>query len=116
HSVRQHERALELTGGDAAMQVLPTLVVLLTPPDEQLFLLDGHLELIESEARNRQRDAQALGTVAVAGEPLDVVGRVAVRCLGDAIKRTLDLVESDQKRTGQRWDSGHLQSPLSKRL
>src|SRR5262245_1213527 len=68
HSIGQHERALELTGGDAAVQVLPALVVLLTSPDDQLFLFDGDLELIEGEARNRQRDAQAFRKLLVGSE------------------------------------------------
>src|SRR6185295_15977894 len=105
HAIRQHESSLELPGGDAAVQILPALVVLLAPPDDELFLLDGHLELIEREARDRQRDTQALRVVAVASEPLDVVGRIAVRRLGHAVERTLDLVEADEKRTGQRWDT-----------
>jgi hypothetical protein len=36
-----------------------------------------------------------------AGNPLDVVGRIAVGSLGDAIKRTLDLVEPEQEWAGQ---------------
>src|ERR1700748_1441200 len=34
HAVRQHESALKLTGGNAAMQVVPALVVLLASPDD----------------------------------------------------------------------------------
>src|SRR6185503_15274164 len=52
HSVRQHKRALELPGGDASMQILPALVLLLTPPDDQLLFLDGHLELLGGKSRN----------------------------------------------------------------
>src|SRR6476619_5261576 len=111
HAVRQHESSLELAGGDAAMQVLPALVVLLASPDDELFLLDGHLELIERETRDRQRDAQAFGVVAVGSEPFDVVRGVPVSCLGYAVERTLDLVEADQKRTGQRRNTRHPQSP-----
>src|SRR5260370_10364819 len=47
HAVRQHEGALELPGGDASMQVLPALVVLLASPEAELFLLDVHLACIE---------------------------------------------------------------------
>src|SRR5215472_6079392 len=36
HPLRQHEGALEVARGDAAMDVLPGLVVLLTPPDHEL--------------------------------------------------------------------------------
>jgi hypothetical protein len=51
--------------------------------------------LIERETRDRQRDAQALGIVAVGSEPFDVVGGISVGCLGDAIQRTLDLIEAN---------------------
>src|SRR3954468_3995811 len=111
HAVRQHESALELPGGDASMQVLPALVVLLASPDDELFLLDGRLELIEREPRDRQRNAQALGIAVIGSEPFDVVRGIPVGCLGNAVERTLDLVEANQKRTGQRRNSGHLQSP-----
>src|ERR1700709_459252 len=73
HAVRQHKSSLELAGGDAAMQVLPGLVVLLASPDDELFLLDGHLELIEGETRDCQRDAQAFRVVAVGRETLALV-------------------------------------------
>ncbi len=116
HSVGQHEGALELAGGDAAVQVLPALVVLLTSPDDELLLLDGHLELVERETRDRQRDAQALRIVSVARESFDVVGRIAVRRLGDAVERTLDLVEADEERAGQRRHSGHFKALALKRL
>src|SRR3954468_7363941 len=36
HAVRQHERALELPGGNAAMQILTTFVIVLTTPDHEL--------------------------------------------------------------------------------
>src|SRR5688572_1833307 len=101
HSVCQHERALKLTGGNAAMEILPALVVLLTPADDELFLLDRDLELFARETRDRQRDTQAFGIRLVAAEPFDVVRGIAVRAFGDPIERTLDLVESDQERTGQ---------------
>src|SRR3954465_15544264 len=45
HAVRQHESSLKLAGSDATVQILPALVVLLASPDDELFLLDGHLEL-----------------------------------------------------------------------
>jgi hypothetical protein len=53
-----------------------------------------------SEARDRERDPQTLGLAVLTGDPLDVVGRVAVGGLGDAVERTLDLVESEQERAG----------------
>ena len=78
HSVRQHEGALELARRDAAVEILPGLVVLLPPADEELVLLDRHVELVAGEARDRQGDAQALWPAVLAGDPLDIVGRIAV--------------------------------------
>jgi hypothetical protein len=78
HAVRQHESALKLAGGDAAMQKLPALVILLASPDDELFLLDGHLELLEGKSRNGQSDPQAFGVLLVGSEPFDVVWGIAV--------------------------------------
>src|SRR5262249_49450479 len=83
------------------------LLVLLASADDELALLDRHVELITGEARDRQRDPQALGLAVLAGNALDIVGRIAVRGLGDTIERTLDLVESEQEGAGQRRNSGH---------
>jgi len=82
-------------------------VVLLTSADDELALLDRQVELIASEARDRQCDPQPLGFVVLAGNPLDIVGRIAVGGLGDTIERTLDLIESEQEGAGQRRNSGH---------
>ena len=79
---------------------MPGLVVLLPPADHELVLLDGYVELIPREAGNRQRDAQALRLVVIAGQPLDVVGRIAIGPLGDTIEHTLDFVEPKQERAG----------------
>src|SRR3989442_15811945 len=100
HPLRQHESALEVACGDAAMDVLPGLVVLLAAPDHELVFLNGDIELVAGKTRPRQRDAQpfrlAVGTVT----PLDVVGRITVGAFDDAIERTLDFVEPKQERTG----------------
>ena len=98
HAVREHEGALELARRDAAVEILPGLVVLLPAADDELALLDRHIELITGETGDRERDPQAFGLTVLAGDPFDVVGRIAVRRLGDAVERTLDLVEPEQKR------------------
>src|SRR5438445_11566213 len=71
HPLRQHESALEVSRGHAAMDVLPGLVVLLPAPDHELVFLNGYIELITGKSRDRQCDTQAfrlaVGTVA----PLD---------------------------------------------
>ena len=61
HSVREHEGALELARRDAAVEILPGLVVLLPSANDELALLDRDVELIAREAGDRQRDAQAFG-------------------------------------------------------
>src|SRR5262249_45704613 len=93
------------------MEILVLLLVLLTAPDDELAFLDRHVELIAGEAGNRQGNPQALGLALVAGNALDVVGRIAVGGLGDTIGRSLDLVESEQERAGQRRNSGHVSKP-----
>ena len=92
------------------------LLLLLTPADDELALLDRHVELIAGEPRDRERNPQALGLAVLAGNSLDIVGRIAVGGLGDAIERSLDLVESEQERAGQRRNPGHGLKALAKRL
>src|ERR1051325_7965219 len=116
HAVRQHKCALELPGGNAAVQKLSTLDILLPSPDDELFLLDSHLQLLRGKSRDGQCDPQPFRILFVGSEPFDVVGGIAVRRLGYAIESTLDLLEADQERAGQRRYSGHLQSPRFKRL
>src|SRR5438128_7431468 len=100
HPLRQHEGALEVARGDAAMDVLPGLVVLLAAPDHELVFLNGHIELVTGKTRHRQRDAQPFGLAVGSVTPLDVVGRITVGTFDDAIERTLDFVEPKQERTG----------------
>src|SRR6266850_3390598 len=100
HPLRQHESALEVARGDAAMDVLPGLVVLLAAPDHELVFLNGYIELVAGKTCHRQRDPQPFGLAVSAVAPLDIVGRVTVGALDDAIERTLDFVESKQERTG----------------
>jgi hypothetical protein len=86
--------------GDAAMDVLPGLVVLLPAPDQELIFLNGYIKLVASETGHRKRDAQLFGLPAAAVAPLDVIRRITVGAFDDTIERTLNLVESQQERTG----------------
>src|SRR4051794_18818963 len=99
HPLSQHKRALEVARGDAAMDVLPGLVVLLAAPDQELVFLSGYIKLVTGKSGHRQRDAQAFRLPVGAVAPLDVVGRITVGALDDAIERTLDFVEPKQERT-----------------
>src|SRR5580698_10480621 len=74
HPLRQHEGALEVARGDAAMDVLPSLVVLLAAADHQLIFLSSYIELVTREARDRQRDAQPFGLPVGTVAAFDVVG------------------------------------------
>src|SRR6476620_7720337 len=87
HPLRQHKSALEVARGDAAMDVLPGLVVLLAAPDHELVFLNGYIELVTGKSRYRQRDAQAFGLPIAAIAALDVVGRITVGAFDDAIER-----------------------------
>ena len=75
-------------------------VVLLPSADHQLTFLDADVELVAGEAGDGERDAQPLRILRVARQPFDVVGRVAVGPLGDAVEHALDLVEAQQERAG----------------
>jgi hypothetical protein len=79
---------------------LPGLVVLLAAPDHELVFLNGYIELVAGKTRYRQRDSQPLRLAGTTVAPLDVVRRITVGAFDDAIERTLDFVESQQKRTG----------------
>jgi hypothetical protein len=79
---------------------LPGLVVVLAAADHKLVFLNGHIELVAGKTRHRQRDSQPFGLAAATIAPLDIVRRITVGAFDDAIERTLDFVESQQKRTG----------------
>jgi hypothetical protein len=91
---------LEVAGGDAAMDVLPGLVVLLAASDHELVFLNGYIKLVTGKTRHRQRDAEPLRLTVAAIATFDVVRRITVGAFDDAIKRTLDFVEPKQERTG----------------
>src|ERR1700753_3560254 len=84
HPLRQHKGALEVARGDAAMDVLTGLVVLLATPDHELVFLNGYIELVTGESRHRQRDTQPFGSAVGAFTPLDIIGRGTVGRLGGA--------------------------------
>ena len=94
-AARQFQRTFVLADG---MEVLLALVVLLPPANNELALLDRNHQLVAGEPGNGKRDPQPLRILRVAREPFDIVGRVTVRGFGDAIERTLDLIEAEQKR------------------
>ena len=75
------------------------LVVLLTAPDEELVLVQAHVELLKGEAGDRKRDPHAFGVLVVLWQSRDVVGRIAVSRLRHAVERSLDLIEADKERT-----------------
>ena len=84
----------------------------LPTPDDELALLQGHLQLVPGETGNRQGDPEALRIVLGAGQTLDIVGRVAVPAgLCDPIERLLDLVEAQQKRMPEGRLTRHVRSP-----
>ena len=101
-AVGQHEAALELARGDAAVQEDPALrVVALAAADHQLVVLECDREVVLAEAGHGQRDA--VGGVAAL---LDVVGRIPVVAgLGGAFHQPVELLEP--QKIGMRGE-GHL--------
>src|SRR5580700_8423458 len=99
HAIRQHEGALELARGYAAVDVLPAFVVLLPAADDELALLYADIELVAGETRHRKRNAQPFRTVPVSRDAFDVVGRITLRGLADTIEHALELVEAKQEGT-----------------
>src|SRR6202044_1982533 len=97
HAIRQHEGALELPRGDAAVDVLPAFIVLLPAADDELALLYGDIELVAGKTRHRKGNTQPLGTVPVARNALDVVRGIPVCGLPDSIEHALDLIEAKQE-------------------
>src|SRR5580658_11108726 len=57
HPLRQHKGALEVACGDAAMDVLPGLVVLLASADDELVFLSGYIELITGKSGHCECDS-----------------------------------------------------------
>src|SRR5258707_13064539 len=93
-AVGQHEGALELARGDAAVEIDAVLVVGLLAAHDELVVLDLDVEIGHREAGDGERDAQGI----LAGL-LDIAGWIAVaRRLADAIERSLELIETKKKR------------------
>src|SRR5437868_14810520 len=58
HPLCQHERALEVARGDAAMDVLPGLVLLLAATAHEVVFLNAHSELVACTCSAGLRGAQ----------------------------------------------------------
>src|SRR5271170_6071470 len=92
------------------MEIDPVLVLFLLAADDELVVLDLDREIVHGETGDRERDAQR-----ILADLLDIIGGIAVgRGLGDAVERTLEMVEAQQQRrieqrqTGQRTSSDEL--------
>src|SRR5262249_18998615 len=92
-AVGQDETALELPRGDAAVQEHAAGLVALLAAGHQLVVLDLNRQILARETGDRQRDAEA-----ALAALLDIVGRVALASLADAIERAFELLEAQQER------------------
>ena len=86
-------------------------VVLLTAANGQLALFHRDVELVPGKSRDRQRDPQPVGPAVLAGNPLDIVGRIAVGGLADPIEYPLELVEAEQERRRKGRHTRHGRGP-----
>src|SRR5579883_3045960 len=98
HSVRQHECALELTGGNSAVQIVTRLLVVLPAANHELTFFNCNIELFAGEPGNRERDAEPLGLPIFTRHAFDVVRWVPVGSLRNTIERPFDFIEAKQKR------------------
>ena len=89
-----------LAGGNSAVKKQPGLVVLLSSADDELALLNRHVELVTREPCHGQRDSQPFGFAVLTQYPLDVIRWIAVGGLAYAIKHALDFIKPKQERTG----------------
>lgn len=104
--VGKDEGALEGAGGDAAMQEHPALddILGLTAADDELAILDGDRKIRLAEARDGQRDAEA-----VFGGLFDVEGRIAVIAgLGSPLDQPFKLIEPQKEGMGGKGQFRHL--------
>jgi hypothetical protein len=89
----QHEGALELPRGDAAMQEYPPLhLLILLALDHQLIIFDGDLEIVHAEPGNRQRDTQFLRPGL-----LDIIRRITIGAgFTRALEQLLKMIEAEK--------------------
>ena len=112
HAIGKQKGALKLAGSNAAMQILPLLVIHLTAANDELIFFYRDVELLAGEASHCQRDSQALRLPLAAGEALDIVGRIAIRGRpADPVERPFDIVKPQKEGGVQIWHSRHLRSP-----
>ncbi len=64
--------------------------------NDQLVVFRGHFEVVIAETRHRERNSK-LFTAVVAADALDVVRRIAVAGLRDALQRLFHRVETKQQ-------------------
>ena len=90
-----HEGALELTGGDAAVEKdTPLAVIILAAADHQLVVFLRDLQVVHGEPGHREGDAQSGGA-----DLFNIVGRITVRRrLGCPFKHLLEMVEAEKQR------------------
>ena len=98
------------------MQIIALPIVLLTTADDELVLLHSDLELLAREPGYGQGDAQAVRLALGARQALDIVRRIAVAGgARDAIERSLDRLEPQQKGGIQGRRTRHLEAPQAPR-
>src|SRR5690606_14178618 len=76
--VGQHESALELPRGDAAMKVGAPFLLGATTADHELVVLDRDLEVVAVEPGHRKGDTEPFAVAVGACHLLYVVGRITV--------------------------------------
>jgi len=85
----ENKRSLELTRGDAAMQVDTLSIVGLLAANHELVVLDSDGEIAHQKAGYREGDSQR-----ILSELLDIVRRISVGGnFADSVERPLEVVK-----------------------
>src|SRR6056297_273732 len=94
YTIGQNKTALELTGGNAAMQIDSILVLHLPAANGQLVVLDLNIQGLHRKASNRQRNTQAALT-----NLFNIVGGVAFTAgFTKAVKGFFNLIKTQEER------------------
>src|SRR4029078_3447158 len=100
---RQHEATLELSRGNATMQIDALRLVDLLSSNDQLVILNMDRELLGTESGYGKGDAQL-----VFRKLFDIVRRITLgRGFGDAIEHPLEMIESEQQGIVEERQPGH---------
>jgi hypothetical protein len=79
------------------VEVLVGPLVILPTTNHKLIFLNRHVKFVAAKTRNRKGDAQPFWLPIFTSHPLNIVRRVTIGGLGNAIEGAFDFIEAKQK-------------------